>query len=171
MLKPPGSINWAHRQEFHNLQNLLCGLCPDALHSSPVASWKILLASPSSLPVRNRTALSEVLQIIELVNQLQKLCYTAHQNSENIPLQRCKNERRPSELGPREAFGMGQVQMTFSNGNNSPVLILTSDTVFKLRFSREAINYSHKIQCRQLWSTYVPGTELSVYHAWYHRIP
>lgn len=53
--------------------------------------------------------------------------------------------------------------MTFLNDKNISLLILTSETDFKLSFSKEAINYSNKIQqSQQLLRTWVPGTELSV---------
>jgi len=97
--------------ELHNSQNWLCLLCPDARRVRPLclcgkSSWHLRSSSPSSLPVRKRTALSEMLQISELVNQLWKQCVTAHQTSESIPLCRYNNERDTSELGCREAFCM-----------------------------------------------------------------
>ena len=143
--------------EFHNLQKLLCMTCPDAHSVSPLcphgkSSWHLRSSSPSSLPVRKRTALSEMLQISELVNQLRKQYVTAHQTSENIPLWRCKNERDTAELGPREATGMWASSDYLFKWQE--FFTLTSATTFKLSFGREAINYGSKIEySQQLLST------------------
>lgn len=59
--------------------------------------------------------------------------------------------------------------MTFSHDQNISLLILTSETDFRLSFSTEDVNYSTKRQYRP--RTHMPRPELSVQHAMVSFIP
>lgn len=163
VLKPKGPLTEPINGVSHP-QNLLSMRCTDVHCLLPLclrgkSSWHLGSSSPSSLPVKKGTALSEMLQLSELANQLRKLGYSPSglSNHSTLKMQRGKMYQ---DQDPEKHVVYGQVQVTILKDKNFSFLILTTEIAFKLWIERLQVMYTDIQQVKK--STYVPQTELNV---------